>query len=158
MRLTFRPLLPGFVTDASAHPRRALGRRLLRASRGLADDDRGVVAIEFAIVLPVLLVLTFIILQYGFVLVTYHNMYDAARQAARQLAAGTADEAEAVAAAEALLVDWPTNWNVVAAKDLTNDNVNVRITVPGTEAALFSFTPMPTQLVAEVVMRDESWP
>lgn len=135
-------------------------RAWVRRSRALSADARGAVAIEFAIVLPALLLLTFMILQYGFVLVTYHNMYDAARQAARQLAAGTADEAEAVAAAEALLVSWPSSWNVVAQSAATtgSDNVRVRITVPGAEAGLFGFTPMPSQLAAEVVMRDEAWP
>jgi Flp pilus assembly protein TadG len=136
---------------------RAARRRAAARGGALVADVRGAVAIEFAITLPLLLLLNFMILQYGFVLVTYHNMYDAARQAARQLAAGTADEAEAVAAAEALLVDWPTSWTVVAQSAATTgtDDVRVRITVPGSEAGIFGFTPMPTELAAEVVMREE---
>lgn len=123
----------------------------------LARDRRGVVAIEFAIVLPMLLLFSFLILQYGLALVAYGNMYDAARQAARELAVGAVDEAGAVASAEALLVSWPANWTIVAenAASTGTDNVRVRIAVAGADAAVLGYVPMPAELVAEVVMREE---
>jgi len=145
------------ASHAAARRARALRDGLATRGRTLVADARGVVAIEFAIVLPALLLLNFMILQYGFMLVTYSNMYDAARQAARQLAAGAVNEAEAMAAAEALLVAWPTNWDIVAESAATTGtaNVRVRITVPGGEAGVFGLAPLPSELAAEVVMREE---
>jgi hypothetical protein len=113
------------------------------------------VAIDFALVLPALLSLSSLILQYGFMLVTYNHRYDAARQAARQLAAGSVSEAGAMA--DALLVDWPTSWDIVAERAATTGTaeVRVRISVPGAEVGLVGLAAVPGELAADIVRRAE---
>ena len=90
-------------------------------------------------------------------LFVYNNMYDAARQGARELAVSTEDAAEAEATAEAtveaLLVTWPTNWEIVPVDG--EDEVSVTVTVPADEASIFKLVPMPAELSAVVVMRKE---
>lgn len=143
-------------------PLRCLHRRgsephTVKTLSKITADQGGSVLLEFTVVAPLLLLLCFGIVQYGLAFLVYNNMYDAARQGARQLAVSTADSATAEAEAEAtvmeLLVDWPTNW-VVTPED-GEDDVSVTITVPAVEASIIKVVPMVTELRAEVVMRKE---
>ena len=72
-------------------------RRLL--SRAFADlrgsNERGAIAVEFALVLPVLLVLVFGVVQFGNILSTRQIMIYAAREAARSFAVGESTVAQA---------------------------------------------------------------
>lgn len=137
--------------------RRGLARRIVRALSRIAADQRGAVFLEFTVVAPLLIFLCFGIVQYGLMLFVYNNMYDAARQGARQLAVSTANSATAVAEAETtvegLLVDWPTSWDVTATID--GDDVTVIVTVPAAEASIIKVVPMAAELAAKVVMRKE---
>ncbi len=60
-------------------------RRLLRARR---RDDRGAVAVEFALVFPLLVLIVFAIIQYGFYFWGMQGGSAAAREAARKAAVG----------------------------------------------------------------------
>ena len=136
---------------------RALGAHLARRGPAGVADARAAVAIELAILLPALLLVSFLILQCGFTLVTSNNLYDAARQAARRLATGTVNEAEATAAADALLADWPTRWDIVGESAATTGtaDVRVRIGVAAAEAGVLGLTPVASELSADVVRREE---
>jgi Flp pilus assembly protein TadG len=66
---------------------------LLRGRRA-RKGERGAVAVEFAILLPVLLLILFGIVEFGFVFNRYTSVTHAAREGVRQLSVGaTADDA-----------------------------------------------------------------
>ena len=68
----------------------------VRGTRG--DDDRGAVAVEFAIVLIPLLVLVLGTIQYGYYFFTAQSASSAARETARRLSVGDCqDPADALA-------------------------------------------------------------
>jgi|GEM_PF-791484 len=96
--------------------------------------SRGAVAIEFAIMLPMLITILFGIIQYGLILNTRQLMTYAAREAARSYAIGesTGDEAEALAIS--LLNNASYNYDTT----LTDDGTSVQfdISLPMAEAAL----------------------
>lgn len=63
----------------SPHPR-ALGRA---ANRRGASRRRGLSVLETALVMPLLMLLTFGVIEYGYFFYVYHSVQDAARQGAR---------------------------------------------------------------------------
>ena len=71
---------------------RHLGRRRTAGiwKRGMSQDECGAIAIEFALVAPVLLTLLFGIMQFGFYFYAQASVNNAVREAARQLAVGAA--------------------------------------------------------------------
>ena len=97
-------------------------------------DSRGAVAIEFAIMLPMLITILFGIIQYGLILNTRQLMTYAAREAARSYAIGESTEAEAEALAISLLNNASYNYDTT----LTDDGTSVQfdISLPMAEAAL----------------------
>ncbi len=70
---------------------RLLGRpvRWCRVSIPEFLDERGVAAMEFALVLPVLSILLLESIQFGFAFFVQNNMTNAAREGARALAVGS---------------------------------------------------------------------
>jgi Flp pilus assembly protein TadG len=121
-------------------------RRRRRAGRpgrpatlvALWQDERGASAVEFALVLPVLVMLLLGVIQYGSLFLVQTRMNDAARDTARRLAVGDLKtEAEAEAHARAMLADWSDAFTAVAALPRPPDHdVIVTITVPMQQAAL----------------------
>ncbi|KAJ54728.1 hypothetical protein ACMU_16570 [Actibacterium mucosum KCTC 23349] len=124
---------------------------------GFWRDRNGAAMVEFALVFPVCLFIFLALLLWGYTLSVTDNMYDAARYAARDLAVGTATEAQAVTAAENSLSHWPQTFTVVAQDTTTTgtDDVVVRITTPNTFAFLRVVVPGLENLFAEVTMRKE---
>jgi Flp pilus assembly protein TadG len=125
-------------------------RRLLR-------EDDGAALVEFAVVLPLLLLLFFGTITWGGTLALMDNMYDAARQAARQLSVGTASEAAAAANATAYLSTWPNSFTVTAQDTGTTGTDDVRVTVATANpfAGMFTNVVVIPDLQATVTMRKE---
>jgi len=97
-------------------------------------DVRGVVAIEFGVIMPLVIILLFAILQYGMIFNTRQIMTHAARVAVRSYAIGesTADEAETMATE--LLNNEALSYTI----DVTDDGTDatIDIVLPMSEAAI----------------------
>ncbi len=134
-------------------PNRSMIARLRRALK----STNGAVAIEFAILLPVLIAVLFGIIQYGLVLNTRQLMVYAAREAARSYAVGESTEAEA----EALVVTLINNNNLNPVVELSDDgtDVTIDVSVPMSEAAIvnaLASTLMEGNIEVSITMRLES--
>ena len=57
-------------------------------------DDRGATAVEFALILPLLLLFLFGVVQFGFLFSVYNTMVHAAREGARGMAVEQMNEAD----------------------------------------------------------------
>ena len=103
-------------------------------------DERGVAAIEFAFVIPVLALLLTGIIQLGALLFLQSNMGDVARDTARRLAVGELTEANAPSFAEAQLVTWGGSFTVDPdmpdPADPNDRDVTVTISVPMADVSL----------------------
>ena len=119
--------------------------------------ERGAAAAEFALVLPLFLLFLFGTAQYGFMLYTYNNMQQAAREGVRALAVEDATATDAETIAENQLVGWASGATVAAEDTDTTgtDYVNVEISMASSDAGFFNFLPAPETLVATAVMRKE---
>ena len=118
----------GFVRTA----RRITGRRSLR------KDQSGAAAVEFAMVLPLLVMLMTGILDFGFLFFVQHNMVSAARESARALAVQSVTETQAEQMAHDKLDGWATFVVDATEPDPANPadvDVVVTITVPIQDAA-----------------------
>ena len=129
-----RPRTPELSGDGCATAR---PRNILRCQAGGP-------AVEFAIVLPMLLLVLFGIYQLGTTLFLHNNMVNAAREAARQLAVGevnvaggeppyAADTAQYVALD--YLAYWGQSFSVSASDPSAPGEVSVTISIPLNEAA-----------------------
>jgi Flp pilus assembly pilin Flp len=119
---------------------RQLPAAAFRRGLGWCRDERGVSAVEFAMVAPVLIALLLGIIQYGSIFLVQMRMNDTARDTARRLSVGdlrTPSEGEAFARAQ--LADWPAAFDVVAAMPTPPDrDIAVTITVPMSDAAILN--------------------
>ncbi len=147
------------------------GLRRVGAVRRLLRCTSGISSVEFAIILPVLMMFLFSIIAFGTALYANVNMENAAREAVRRMAVAevsglgvpvTCTSAQALDTTTAefractYLVDWP-NFLVTAATGVCPE-VIVTVTVPAEEVALgdvFGFFNGRT-LTAEVIMRQEA--
>ncbi|MFN3591812.1 MAG: TadE/TadG family type IV pilus assembly protein [Thermaurantiacus sp.] len=131
-------------------------RRRWRNMRGLPRNRCGGVAAEFAIILPVLLLLSFGIIQIGLLTYTYSSMHTSARNAARLMAFGATAE-QAGIAARAQLPPWIAAGATITptALEVNEDGVDVaRVTISaaGRTAAIIGYVPMPDSITADVTM------
>ncbi len=115
-------------------------RSMRTASLGPWRDERGAAAIEFAFVIPVLLLILTGIIQLGALLFLQSNMGDVARDTARRLAVGEITAAEAPSYAVGKLVSWGGTFTVTAAMPDPNDpndrDITVRVSVPIADVSL----------------------
>ncbi len=112
--------------------------RPMRATRGIVRScwrsERGVAAIEFAIIVPFVLLVLAGIIQFGFVLFLQSHVSDVARDTARRVAVGEFEQAEGVQFAQDTLLNWGVTYTVaVTAPD---PDVVVQISLPMSQAAL----------------------
>ena len=117
---------------------------------------RGAAAAEFALVLPLLLLILFGSIQYGALLFTYNSLQTVARNGARALASGSATVAEVSARVAAELPGWVSADDVqIEAGDAGNNRVHMALSVPAAQATVVRLVPMPAMLSVDVVMRRE---
>ena len=129
------------------------GAKLLRACR---MDVAGVAAVEFAFVIPILLLLFSGIVQFGSVFFLENPMTHVARETSRQVAVGALTETAAVSSAQQALVNWGVNYDVSVAT--VDQDFTVAISLPLREAALMDILGLfqTGNLTATVTMRQES--
>lgn len=129
--------MPAPLARSEAVRRRApaleIGRRGVRMLRRLARAERGAAAVEFAVILPVLIAITFGIVQFGFAFSVYNTMLNASREAARAMAVEEFDAAQGEALANDYLNVYPSMSFTVAATepdpaDPSDRDVEVTIT------------------------------
>ncbi|MGH6948442.1 MAG: TadE/TadG family type IV pilus assembly protein [Kiloniellales bacterium] len=120
----------------------------------------GSAAVEFAIVVPIFLIVLFGIIQFGAVLFLHNNMANAARETTRRMAVAEMNASEAEAYAANYLANWGLTFTVLAtepAAGVSNGDVSVQITVPAADAVLVNFPiNWPGTLMAQATMRRES--
>ncbi len=137
---------------------KGLRGKLLRA---LGRDQRGAAAVEFAFIMPVLLVMFSGILQFGSVMFLENHMTNVAREASRRVAVGELSEADANTMVQAALVNWGVTYEVsIATEDADdgNEDVTVAISLPLSDAALIDVLGLfnTGNLSTSVTMRMES--
>lgn len=138
---------PAKVTTTGDQPPEPPAKRRARAWRGLRGwrrSEEGATAVEFAFVLPVLLMIVAGIIQFGAIFFLQNNMSNAAREAARALAVESiVSEAESTDLVEQKLIDWGVNFNIVTTlpnpADPNDTDFTVVITAPLSEAAIFDY-------------------
>ena len=109
-------------------------RAALGTVRSCCRSERGVAAIEFALVIPFVLLVLAGIIQFGFVLFLQSHVADVARDTARRAAVGELTQAEAEQFAQDKLLNWGVTYDVVVA--LNGTDVDVQISLPMSQAAL----------------------
>lgn len=132
------------------------------ALRPLWRNDRGVAAVEFAFVAPILILIVAGIVQFGAVFFLQGNMGNAAREVARSLAVGAvATQADAKKLAESKLTNWGVAFDVTVTfpdpSDPNDTDYTVTISAPLSEAAIFDILGVfkGNTLTAMASMREE---
>ena len=116
--------------------------------------EDGAALAEFAMVLPLLMLVLFTILSWGYSLTLLDSMYDAARQGARQVSVGQLTVPQAQTATKNELESrWPNIFTVTITEPGVNDVV-VNVTTSNFFQVM-AFIPILPPLEAEVTMRKE---
>lgn len=131
--------------------------------RRLVACRRGVVSVEAAFVLPVLITLVLGAMEFALLLFTYGAMQTAAREVARQLAVNYATPAEAAANVRGRLPGWSAAAAAVEVSqafpsDPSRNVYTVQVTMPASEASPVNFFTRATgdwPLRTEVAMKQE---
>ena len=154
--------ITGGKVERESTTRRA-GSRATRAKGWCAlwRDRDGAAAVEFAFILPILLLLFSGIVQFGSIMFLENHMTNVARETSRRIAVGELAQADAASSAQQALVNWGVNYEVsVATIDVGggNQNIAVAISLPMREAALMDLLGVfqSGNLTATVTMRQES--
>lgn len=116
-------------------------------------DDRGAVLVEFAIILPFLMLILFGVVAWGISMSMMNSMYDTARSCARSVAVG-AVAVDAVAANPACQVtSWPGTYTVAGRLVAGAPQLaEVTISTGNPVAFLGGMVPIPATMQAMVAM------
>ena len=138
-------------------------RHVVQTFHRFARREDGAALAEFAIVLPLLMLILFSILAWGYSLSLLDAMYSAARQTAREVSVGQISVAQAQSATRADLVNW--DWNstdgrsflVTTTEEAVTGGTDVRVIVVASNNFFETLAIVPAlpPLRAEVVMRRE---
>ncbi len=129
---------------------------------GFTRSEGGASAVEFALVLPLLVAMVGGIIEFGAIFFLQNNMVNVAREEARRVAIGELTETQAIASAKAGLVDWGATFQVqvvdpVTTADPNDTDVVVTITVPIADAMIIDILDalQMGDLQASVTMRSQ---
>ena len=132
------------------------------ASMRKSRSAKGAMTVEAALLLPLMLLLTFGVIEYGWVLMKSQQITNAARHAARAAVRADAVNADVEAAVTTLMGAAGINqYQLTLPQDVSTvpvgDTLTVRITVDHSDIQLAgpAFVPMPDQLTASVAMAKE---
>ncbi len=153
--------MSGKMTRESNARRAGCNGARAKGLRALWRDRDGAAAVEFAFILPILLLLFSGIVQFGSVMFLENHMTNVARETSRRVAVGELAQADAVSSAQQALVNWGVNYEVTAATvDMGggNQGIAVAISLPMADAALMDLLGVfqSGNLIATVTMRQES--
>ena len=128
--------------------------------RALWRDRDGAAAVEFAFILPILLLLFSGIVQFGSIMFLENHMTNVARETSRRIAVGELAQADAASSAQQALVNWGVTYDVsVVTVDVGGGNQDIAVTIslPMAEAALMDVLGVfqSGNLTAAVTMRQE---
>ena len=136
---------------------------LRRSVQAWRRSESGAAAVEFAFVLPVLMMVTAGIIQFGAIFFLQNNMANAAREAARALAVRSIEtKAESQNLVEQKLVNWGVTFSIDTTlpdpDDPADTDFTVVITAPLSEASIFDILGVfeGGTLRASASMREES--
>ena len=146
---------PSGCGDAGSRGPRAKGLRALWRGRD------GAAAVEFAFILPILLLLFSGIVQFGSIMFLENHMTNVARETSRRVAVGELAQADAEGSVQQALVNWGVTYQVSVTTSSAgggNDDITVAISLPMREAALMDVLGVfqSGNLTAAVTMRQES--
>ncbi len=146
---------PSGSGDAGSRGPRAKGWR------AVWRDRDGAAAVEFAFIVPILLLLFSGIVQFGSIMFLENHMTNVARETTRRVAVGELNETDAESSAQQALVNWGVTYDVsVATIDVGGGNQDIAVTIslPMREAALMDVLGVfqSGNLSAAVTMRQES--
>jgi Flp pilus assembly protein TadG len=129
------------------------GAKLWRACR---MDEAGATAVEFAFIMPILLIMFSGIVQFGSVFFIENHMSHVARDATRQIVVGELAQDDVESAVQQSLINWGVNYNVSVVT--VDQDVTVAISLPMSDAALMDALGLfqTGTLTAAVTMRQES--
>ena len=112
-------------------PKTRLGMKWVLRLRRLRGGQDGASALEFALVLPFLVLLLTGMIDAGVLLLTQHNMFRVAHNSARNFALGTMNDVQVECFAESELSNLGPNLDAVATLPVApSTDVIVTITVP----------------------------
>ncbi len=115
-----------------------------RATPGIVGscwrNERGVAAIEFAFVMPLVVLALSGIIQFGWILFLQSHLVDVARETARRVSVGEFAQADAVQFAQNRLLSWGVTYSVAVTVPDPNDpddtDIDVQISLPMSQAAI----------------------
>lgn len=117
---------------------------LVRRIKILRADASGTSAVEFGLVLPILMMLVMGVIEFGLIMYTMNTSEHAARSVARQLATNRLTSDQASDKAKAQLPQWAKSSATVEVSQSTpglpTSNVfTVKITIPAAKASITNF-------------------
>lgn len=119
-------------------------------------DTSGSALVEFALTVPLMLLLMFGMVIWGYYLTVMDSMYDAARHAVRELSVSALNETNAEQMAYDYLASWPTTFTVDATDTANAGNeVVVTITASNPLSGLHGLVAVPEDFSVRAVMRKE---
>jgi hypothetical protein len=126
------------MSTAAPERRTRLLPAISRAGQAcVGRDERGVTAVEFAFVAPILLLLCIGVMQLGMLMFTQNSMQHVAREASRRLAVGEMVTADVAAWAAGELPRWLSGAaTTVTGPTVADPGIRVAISAPMTEAAI----------------------
>lgn len=138
---------------------------IAKKARKQKNRYRGVAAVEAAVVFPLLIILTFGVIEYGWMFLKIHQITNAARHGSRVAIRPTATNAHVTASIDALMVSADiTGYQVtISPADVTllnvGETIEVGITVPWANIAIMniSLLPKPANIQASTTMAKEGF-